>query len=39
VPEFRNGRALMLLLTLLTVPIVQRTIKLKRRFKKRSEIG
>lgn len=39
VPEFPNGTALMLLLTLLTVPIVQRTIKLKSRFKKRTEIG
>ena len=39
VPEFPNGTAMMLLLTLLTVPIVQRTIKPKRTFKKRTEIG
>jgi hypothetical protein len=39
VPEFPTGTALMLLLTLLTVPIVQRTIKPKRTFEKRTEIG
>jgi hypothetical protein len=39
VPEFPNGAALMLLLTLLAVPMVQRTIKAKRTFKKRTEIG
>lgn len=39
VPEFPNGTALMVLLTLLTVPIVRRTIKAKPTFKKRTEIG
>lgn len=39
VPEFPNGTALILLLALLTVPIVRRAFRSKRKFMKRTAIG